>query len=70
MPIGIEKCTDGGKPGWKFGKKGQCYTGKLGKAKAMREGAERLAKGPEKKPAAKKASAKPAEKKAASKSKK
>jgi hypothetical protein len=35
--MAIEKCTLNGKPGWKNGAGGVCHTGKLGKAKAMKD---------------------------------
>lgn len=57
MPL--ERCTEGGKAGWRWGKSGKCYTGKLGKAKAMRQGrAIEASKAAEKKAPAKKTTAK------------
>jgi len=36
MPL--MKCVRQGKPGWKFGKLGFCFTGLNAKAKALRQG--------------------------------
>ncbi len=36
MPV--QRCTENGKMGWKYGKTGKCYAGKDGKAKAARQG--------------------------------
>lgn len=36
MPI--QKCSSGGKSGYKYGETGKCYTGKGARAKAARQG--------------------------------
>ncbi len=36
MPV--QRCAEGRKMGWKYGKTGKCYTGKDGKAKAAKQG--------------------------------
>jgi len=37
MPV--QRCTKNGKPGWRWGKSGKCYTGSGAKAKAAKQGA-------------------------------
>ena len=44
MPL--QKCTEGGKSGWRWGKSGKCYIGPEGKKKAIRQGIS--IEGPEK----------------------
>ena len=36
MPV--KRCTKNGKPGWKYGSSGRCYTGKDAKQKAHVQG--------------------------------
>lgn len=36
MPI--MRCTLGGRPGWKWGESGRCYTGANAKEKAIKQG--------------------------------
>ncbi len=43
MPV--QKCTKGGKPGWRWGKSGKCYIGSGAKAKAAKQGAAIKASG-------------------------
>lgn len=43
MPV--QRCTKNGKPGWKWGESGTCYTGPGAKARAAAQGRAAYASG-------------------------
>jgi len=68
MPL--QQCTVDGHPGWKWGASGTCYTGKQGKAKAMRQAsAIKVSQASTKSASTVKAKKAPAKKRAAAKKK-